>query len=118
MLIEKYFDGIRYTLSNEDLKVEDQVFPIANGRCTCDGGWILHEIIKDWVPSGFPDDPHTILDLKHSDYKPYQIRTDRGYGPIEKYYKIVKKEKQEKEYREIGGLKMKTKNEWIEIPIK
>lgn len=124
MLIEKVWEGIRYTLSNDNLKVNDEVFPIANGRCTDDGGWILHEIefecrhFKDFVPSGFPDEPHTILDLKHSDYKPYQIRTDQGYGPIEKYYKIVKKEKQEKEYREIGGLKMTTKNEWVEIPTK
>jgi hypothetical protein len=90
----------------------------------CLGGWILHEIefesrhFKDFVPSGFPDEQHTILDLKHSDYKPYQIRTDQGYGPIEKYYKIIKKEEKIVEYREIGDLKMATKNEWVEIPIK
>lgn len=33
MLIEKVHNEIRYTLSNENLKVGDKVFPIASGRC-------------------------------------------------------------------------------------
>lgn len=103
MKIEKYHNGIRYTLSNENLQVNDKVFPIANGRCTEDGGWILHNFdFRD-----FPNDPHTILDLNHSDYKPYEVRTDYGYSPIESYFKIIKKEKKEKSPF--------TETKWIEI---
>ena len=41
--------------------------------------------------SGFPNEPHTNLELPYSDYKPYEVRTDNGYSPIECYYKIIKK---------------------------
>jgi hypothetical protein len=97
MNVEKVHNGIRYTLSNDDLKVGDKVFPIAWGRCLDDGGWILHDIDFRELTSGFPDEPHEILDLKHSDYKPYEVRTDHGYSPSECYYKIIKKEKQVKD---------------------
>ena len=103
MKVEKVLNGIRYTLSNQNLQVGDKVYPIARGRCLDNGGWILHEIefeskyVEGLNTSGFPDEPHTILDLKHSkDYKPYEVRTDMGYSPIECYFKIIKKEKQEK----------------------
>jgi hypothetical protein len=39
--------------------------------------------------SGFPDEPHTLLDLHHSDYKPYEARTYHGYSPIESYFKVI-----------------------------
>lgn len=90
MKVEKVHNGIRYTLSNENLKAGDKVYPIANGRCLDDGGWILHGFSFD---CGFPEEPHTILNLAYSDYKPYQVSTDFGYSPIECYYKIIKKEK-------------------------
>lgn len=92
MLSETVHAGKRYTLSNENLKVGDKVFPIAWGRCLDDGGWILHNFSYH-TSSGFPDEPHTILNLKHSDYKPYQVRTNHGYSPVECYYKIIKIEK-------------------------
>ena len=84
MKIETYREGIRYTLSNENLQEGDKVFPIARGRCLDDGSWILHSIEFDSPhtrsnTSGFPDDPHTILNLKHSDYKPYEVSTDKGF---------------------------------------
>lgn len=94
MKVEKVHNGIRYTLSNENLAVNDKVYPIANGRCLDDGEWILHGFdFRDFC-SGFPDEPHTILDLNYSKYKPEQVRTDMGYSPIECYYKIIKMEKQ------------------------
>jgi len=123
MVIERCVDGIRYTLSNEGLTNGDKVYPIANGRCTDDGGWILHGFIFDdpienkygFRISGFPDEPHTIIDLNHSTYKPYQVRTDYGYGPIEIYYKIIKKEKRIiHEIPTRGPLKL-TKTEWVEF---
>lgn len=115
MKIERYHDGLRYTLSNDNLKVGDKVYPIANGRCLDGGGWILHGFdFGEW--SSFPQDPHTILNLKHSDYKPYEIRTDHGFGPVEKYYKIIKVEERIVEYYEPGIhiLKLKKRDEWIE----
>jgi hypothetical protein len=93
MEIEQTHNKIRYTLSNENLKVTDEVFPIGRGRIKDDGTFILRELDYRDFMCGFPDNPHTILDLRHSDYKPYEIRTDHGYSPIECYYKIIKKEK-------------------------
>jgi len=92
MRIEKVHNKIRYTLSNNNLEVGDKVFPIANGRVLPDGSWILHNYdFRDFM-SGFPDEPHIIKDLAHSKYKPYQVHTSHGYGPIETYYKIAKQE--------------------------
>lgn len=89
MKIEKKHNNVWYTLSNENLMEGDEVFPIARGRIDGDV-FLLHEYdFSDFI-SGFPDEPHTIIDLKHSDYKPYQVRTSHGYSPIESYYKIIK----------------------------
>ena len=44
--------------------------------------------------TGFPDEPHTIINLNYSENKHEQVRTDHGFGPIESYYKIIKIEKQ------------------------
>lgn len=107
MKIEKVFDHIRYRLSNDDLKNGDKVFPIASGRCIDNFNWILYEINFN---VGFPYNPHTILNINHSDYKPYQIKTDKGYSPIEVYYKIIKKEKQV----EKNGIFFKS-YEWVEF---
>lgn len=96
MIVEKVYNKKRYTLSNENLKVGDNVYPIAWGRCLDDGGWVLQNFDYRELLSGFPNDPHTILDLKHSDHKPYQVKTDRGYSPIECYYKIIKIEEKNK----------------------
>lgn len=110
MKVEKVHDHIRYTLSNENLQKGDKVYPIASGRCLDDGGWILHSITFDDAMTGFPDEPHTIEDMKYSDTKAYEIRTDYGYGPIEKYYKIIKREKHVKESDAMFALW-----NWIEI---
>jgi hypothetical protein len=103
MKVEKVYKGIRYTLSNENLKNGDKVYPIARGRCLEDGGWILHDFDFSKSLSGFPDEPHTIIKTDYSDYKPYEVRTDMGYSPIECYYKIIKKEEHDEN------------NKWVEI---
>jgi hypothetical protein len=110
MQIEKVHKEIRYTLSNENLKVGDEVYPIANGRCLDNGGWILHDLDFRNFTSGFPNEPHTILNLKYSDYKPYQVRTDFGFSPIERYFKVIKMEHQVK-----VGKGMFVRSEWVEI---
>jgi hypothetical protein len=112
MLVEKVHNEIRYTLSNQNLQVGDEVFPIAHGRCLDGGGWILHGFAWEDYVSGFPSDPHTILDLKNSDYKPEQVHTDHGTGPIEMYYKVIKMEK----YQVVTHGRYSTM-EWVEIPI-
>jgi hypothetical protein len=93
MNIEKVLNGRRYTLSNDNLQVNDKVYPVANGRCFGKDEWILHGFDFKEHSSGFLNDPHTIIDLNHSNYKPYQVRTSHGYGPIETYYKVIKVEK-------------------------
>ena len=37
----------------------------------------------------YPNEMHTILDMNHSDYEPYRIRTDHGYGSSGRYVKIL-----------------------------
>jgi hypothetical protein len=114
MKIEKVHNNIRYTLSNENLQVSDEVYPVANGRCLDDGGWILHEFdFRDFM-SGFPDEPHIIMDLNYdngSQGKVYQVRTDKGYSPIERYYKTIKMEEHVKVSENIFG----GTYEWREI---
>lgn len=96
MIIEKVFNKIRYTLSNDNLSIGDKVYPIANGRCLDDGTWVFHKFDFRNFMSGFPNEPHTILDLNHCpDHKSHEVQTDMGYSPKECYYKIIKKEKQE-----------------------
>lgn len=113
MLVETVHNKIRYTLSNDNLQVGDKVYPIADGRCLVNGGWILHGFNFDEACSGFPDEPHTIINLKHSpDYKPYEVRTDCGYSPAECYYKIIKCEKQIVE----NPNAMFKSYKWVEIP--
>lgn len=111
MKIEHVFNKIRYTLTNENLNVGDKVYPITRGRCLDDGGWILHNLdYRDFI-SGFPNEPHTLLDLNYSKSKPYQVRTDMGYSPIECYYKIIKKEQNKLVKEHIFG----SSYEWTEI---
>jgi hypothetical protein len=112
MKVEKVYNGIRYTLSNENLAVNDKVYPIAWGRCLDDDDWIFHELNYNYACSGFPYEPHTILDLNYSTSKPERIRTNMGYGPPEIYYKIIKMEKQEEYKRGIWK-----SHRWVEIPI-
>jgi len=81
-----------YTFSNENLNVGDRVYPISRG--TAKEGVYTHEKFdfRDFM-TGFFSDPHIIKNLHHSDdYKPYEISTDHGYGPVESYFKIIKKE--------------------------
>ena len=96
MEIEKYLDGYRYTLTNENLQTGDRVYSIVSGRVREDGTFIISDIEfvskynKDFNTSGFPADPATIENLKHSDYKPYEVRTDKGYVYEVKQYKSPK----------------------------
>ena len=89
------FDGKRYLLSNEDLKVGDKTFPLTEGQ-TINGEYYVRNIRNPKTDrffdacTSFPHDPHIIENLHHNDdFKPYEVRTNKGYGPREKYFKIV-----------------------------
>jgi hypothetical protein len=87
---EYLYEGKTYKFSNQNLKAGDEVYPISRGFVGDDKKY-HHERFdfRDFM-CGFPDEPHIMLNLKHSDYKPYEARTDHGCSPIESYYKIIK----------------------------
>jgi len=86
---EYEYKGKKYKFSNKNLKVGDKVFPISDGFIS-DNKKYYHEKFdfRDFM-CGFPDEPHTIIDLEYSKEKSYQVRTDYGYSPIECYFKII-----------------------------
>ena len=78
---------LNVNMTNEGLKVGDKVFPISFGKTTGNKYKHMYFDFNECV-CGYPEDPHTILDLHHSEDKAYEIRTDKGYGPRESYFKI------------------------------
>ena len=91
MIIQHTYRGIDYILSNEDLKEGAKVYPISNGRVCENTVYIHYEYDFKIYSSGFPDEPHTILEMnyRNGENKPYEVRTDYGFGPKETYYKII-----------------------------
>ena len=90
MIVKKKYNGKEYTLSNENLKNGDKVYPISNGRSNTEKfTYDHHEFDWRFFCSGWKSEPHTIVDLHYSDYKPYEVHTSHGYGPAEKYFKII-----------------------------
>lgn len=88
MNVQHTHGGRIYNLTNDGLSVGDAVFPISWGRIT-GKKYAHHEFCFKPSCTGFPDEPHTILDMHHSDDKGYEVRTDKGYGPRETYFKIT-----------------------------
>jgi hypothetical protein len=94
MKLKVTYNGITYHLTNSGLKVGDEVFPISEGHIDEDNKYVhtgiwLTEYFDGSLMSGLPDDPHIIEDLHHSDDKAYEVRTQKGFGPIEEYFKII-----------------------------
>jgi hypothetical protein len=89
MNIEKNINGLRYKLSNENLKVGDHVWPIVDGRLT-ENDFYLHNL--NWNAFEL-EDPHIILNLNYSSGA-YEIQTNKGFGHKHKYFKIIEVEKQ------------------------
>jgi hypothetical protein len=93
MITTHNYNGKIYTLSNENLQVGDKVYPISQGKCDSKNFTYEHwEFDYRLVCTGWKSEPHTILDLHYSTYKPYEIHTDYGFGPVEHYFKIIKVE--------------------------
>ncbi len=82
-------NGDMVKLTNENLQVGDKVYPMTDGQIIDDVYYTtgIREA-EDTLLHGFPCSPHTILEMGR-DYKPYEVRTDHGYGPVEKYFKPV-----------------------------
>lgn len=113
MNIEKVHRGIRYTLSNDNNKIGDLVYPIARGRCLEGGSFILHDLdFRDFM-CGFPDEPHTIKNIEKTKNKSLTT-TDMGYSHPECYFKIIKMESHEKVVVKDAIF---ARWEWIELPI-
>jgi len=111
MKIEKIYKKLRYTLSNENLSVGDEVYHIAKGRIDLKNNeFILKELdFRDFM-SGFLNEPHIIIDLKYSSNKAYEVQTTCGFSPKESYFKIIKIEKQV-----IQKTDLLQRNEWFEL---
>jgi len=91
MIIKHKYNGKEYTLSNENLKVGDKVYSISWGKSDIETNTYEHYRFDfTFCMSGWISDPHIIEDLHHDKkYKPYEIRTNNGYGPVEAYFKII-----------------------------
>lgn len=87
------YEGKRYTLSNENLQINDKVFPLLTGRVREDGSFVINNIEWEEILSGFPHNPHIIKEFDHSNLKMEEVKTDKGYSPREVYFKIVRIEK-------------------------
>ncbi len=96
MEIEHVHDrDIRYTLSNENIAIGDKVYPLAMGRCRDDGSWVLHEFYFERYMSGFPKEPHEVVEFIKNERANYRtIRTHHGSSPEYCYFKVIKKERQ------------------------
>jgi len=79
---------ININLTNENLQVGDEVFPVGYGTIRGNDFDLEYFDFRPYM-SGYPDDPHTILDLHYSDDKGYEVRTDKGYGPKKIYFKSI-----------------------------
>lgn len=87
MIRKQTLNGKEVTLTNEGLKVGDQVFPISSG--TTESGKYVHlEFNFKEAISGWHSRPHTIQSF-YMDGPVQYLRTDKGYSPVEKYFKIV-----------------------------
>lgn len=90
MIIKHKYNGKEYTLSNENLEVGDEVYSISWGKTDIENKTYEHHHFDfKHCMSGWKSAPHVILDLHHSDYKPYEVHTNHGYGPVEAYFKII-----------------------------
>lgn len=99
MKITIYFPDLKadYVFSNDGIMVGDETFTITDnqlvdGECTLTGLRLRSGMRSDEKEycTGFPNDPHIILDLEHSADRSHQVRTNHGYGPIESYFKVVR----------------------------
>ena len=82
-----------HLLTNEGLAVGDPVFPLVDGYHT-DGHFFVVGVNTDGPAAtvlactGWPSEPHTIKEFYQQEGLTW-IRTDRGYSPAEKCFKLL-----------------------------
>ncbi len=92
MRISLMFNGLEKFFSNSRLKVGDKVYPIVDVRLYKGKIFItgMRDLTEDFM-HGYPDRPHTIMEYpyKYATDLIYEIRTDKGFGPAEQYFKEI-----------------------------
>jgi len=83
-----YSEERKYLLSNKNIDLGDRVYPMTNGQIINED-YYVNEVLHEDNRTGFPDDPHIIKDLDYSGDKRYEVITNKGYGPREKFFRIV-----------------------------
>ena len=87
-------NGEFHLLTNERLAVGDQVFPMVHGYKKNGKFYLLDFNPTSYTPetllavTGWPSSPHTIKGFYLQDGLEH-IRTDKGYGPAESYFRIM-----------------------------
>lgn len=76
-------------LCTNKIAVGDSAFPFLHGGVAAleakEAPWEIETYLTGW-----PNDPHIIEDMHYSDFKPYEIRTSKGFGPREDYFLVFK----------------------------
>lgn len=80
--------GKFHLLTNVGIEVGDRVFPLTMGYNDGQVYYVM-SIETSKACSGWPDEPHIVLDLDYGRTKSYQVQTDKGYGPRESYFKLI-----------------------------
>ena len=80
--------GKFHLLTNVGIEVGDRVFPLTIGYNDGQDYYVM-AINTSKSCSGWPDDPHIVLNLDYSRSKSYQVETDKGYGPRECFFKLI-----------------------------
>jgi len=93
-------NGGHHKLTNEGIRVGDQVFPCISGYQIDDRFYImqidttrhLHNPETMLACTGWPSEPHTVVEFYNDDRGLRHIRTDKGHSPAEVYFKVIKEE--------------------------
>ena len=93
-------NGVYPKLTNEGIRVGDEVFPCISGY-QMDGQFYVMDIntTRHWntpemmlACTGWPSEPHTVVEFYNDESGLRYIRTDKGYSPAEVYFKVIKQE--------------------------
>ena len=87
MIRKQTLNGKEVTLTNEGLEVGDKVFGISSGT-TASGKYVHLEYNFSEAVSGWHNRPATIKEFYEDSRGIKYLRTDKGYSPVECYFKI------------------------------
>ena len=95
MRIEHVINGFKYTLSNTDLKVGNEVYPIGVGKILNDGSWLCTEFDFSMKYSGFPELSQIVKKFEKLPNQPKYVITNHSKYVREACFKIMQVEKVE-----------------------